>query len=162
VHLLLLVVGGVCLSTKVVPSDPTHQFDFWVGSWKCEGESRPPNGKTTKTVAQNVITKEFGGHVIHEHFSMKGFNGGSLSVYNPQDKHWHQTWVDDSGGYLVFTGGFADGKMTLSMQPGHDGSVKRMVFSNIESSNFDWDWQRSTDQGKTWMTTWHLHYTRAK
>ena len=161
-HTLLLLVGGLSIAVWHAPKDPSHQFDFWVGTWNCEGEMHPPSGKVLKTVAKNVITKEFGGHVIHEHFSMKGLNGGSLSVYNSRDKQWHQTWVDDSGSYLAFVGGYADGKMTLSMQRGPDGSTKRMVFSNIASSSFDWDWQRSMDDGKTWTTAWHLHYTRVK
>jgi hypothetical protein len=139
--------------------DPARQLDFWVGKWKCEGESQGPKGKLTKTSCRNNVTSEMGGHVIHEHFTMQGFNGTSLSVYNPAKKIWQQTWVDDSGSYLAFTGSFADGKMALSMEPDAQGRVKRMVFSNITHAGFDWDWQGSKD-GKTWNPLWHLHYTR--
>jgi hypothetical protein len=152
-----LVIAGLAGGNP--PVDSAHQMDFWVGSWKCAGETHGPNGKTTPSVAENVITKEYGGHVIHEHFKMKGFNGASMSVYNVSRKIWEQTWVDDSGSYLALSGGFADGKMSLAMAPDSAGRVKRMVFSNISHEKFDWDWQGSKD-GKTWNTLWHLHYTR--
>jgi hypothetical protein len=157
---LSLVSALLGVAGLQAPKDPARQLDFWIGKWKCEGDSYSPDGKATKTTARNEITLEMNDHVIHEHFSMDGLNGGSLSVYNPNKKIWQQTWVDDSGGYLALSGGFADGKMTLAMEPDAKGNIRRMVFSNIAKDSFDWDWMLSKDKGATWNVMWHLHYTR--
>lgn len=163
-HLLVLGVGSV-LAFAVAKGEPavdqSKGLDFWVGSWKCEGEMHGADGKLTRTTATNLITKEMKGQVIHEHFKMNGLNGESFSVYNPQKKAWQQTWVDDSGGYIALTGSAENGKMTLATAPGPKGGVSRMVFTNISSKSFDWNWEKSQDGGKTWTLQWHLHYVRA-
>lgn len=149
---------------QVVPQAEAKQFDFWVGNWKASGESFGPGGKAKHTDAENSITHTMAGHVIQEKFKMPGLNGMSVSVYDPSAKLWRQTWVDDNGGYIALTGTFADGKMTLRTIPRQDrpNAASRMVFSNINSDSFDWDWQSSQDAGVTWKTAWHLHYTRVK
>ncbi|HVT11373.1 MAG TPA: DUF1579 family protein [Fimbriimonadaceae bacterium] len=160
----LLLSASVALAQKVEPPVETHQFDFWVGEWKCSGDSYGPDGKATRTEASNTITRDLGGHVVRENFRMNGLNGSSVSVYDPSAKLWRQTWVDDQGGYIALTGSFEGGKMTLTTLPRPDRpkASSRMVFSNIKADSFDWDWETSRDAGRTWKLAWHLHYTRAK
>jgi len=145
---------------QTTPAPETGQFDFWIGNWKCSGESYAANGKTQHTEATNSIKRILGGHVVQESFKAQGFNGTSMSVYVPAAKQWRQTWVDDGGGYIALKGGMADGKMILSTDVGPKGGLARMVFHNISHAAFDWDWEKSSDQGKTWKLAWHLHYTR--
>lgn len=148
------------------PTQPpvNHELDFWVGHWKCSGESYGANNQVTKTEGTNTITKTYDGHVTQENFRMKGLNGMSVSVYDSIAKLWRQTWVDDQGGYIALTGTFEDGKMTLRTIPRPDRpkAAARMIFSNITPDSFDWDWQTSRDSGTTWTPAWHLHYTRVK
>lgn len=139
-------------------SPEASQFDFWVGDWQLAW------GDTLG--GTNHVTKPLGGCVIQEQFSSNGtagLKGMSFSVYDPKAHQWQQTWVDNSGGYMVFTGGFADGKMTLSRKwTTRDGKpvIQRMVYSDITSDTFVWDWQASTDDGATWKTNWHIQYRR--
>jgi len=158
-----MIITPICLllAQHVAPPAETHQFDFWVGTWKASGISYGPGDKQTHTDATNVITRDFGGHVVHENFKMAGLNGMSVSVYTPATKMWRQTWVDDQGSYIALSGSFADGKMTLQTAL-RQHSANRMVFSNITASEFDWDWEATTDDGKTWKPAWRLHYTRVK
>ncbi len=146
--------------------EPNKQLDFWVGDWKCEGKTRNGPGKDewTDTSAENHIDRGFKDHVIQEHFAMDGLNGFSISVYDQNAKLWRQTWVDDNGGYIALTGGVKDGKMTLVTlpMPKRPGIFSRMVFDNVKADSFDWNWEKSTDDGKTWELAWHLHYTRKK
>lgn len=134
------------------------QFDFWVGDWDLT---------YSDTVhATNRITKEMGGCLIHEHFDdpVHSYKGESWSVYNPQSKLWQQTWVDDQGAYLVLTGAYNDGKMILLTEPApmQDGTKKqsRMVFYDITPHSFTWDWESTTDEGRTWKNNWRIHYKR--
>jgi hypothetical protein len=88
--------------------------------------------------------------------------GKSFSVYNPAEKIWQQTWVDDQGGYLVFTGGMESNKMILSRKISRDDKelIQRMVFYNISKDDFYWNWESSEDSGVTWKLNWKIHYTK--
>ena len=133
------------------------QFDFWLGEWDLTWGDE---GRGT-----NSITKILDGCVVREQFDGRPsieFQGISLSTYDIRTAKWRQTWVDNSGGYLDFTGEFTDGKMVLSRQALVDGKPvkQRMVWYNIHSNELDWDWQRSDDDGETWQTLWQIHYRR--
>jgi hypothetical protein len=70
--------------------------------------------------------------------------------------------VDNNGSYLDFTGTFEDGKMILVRDAVVRGEKckQRMIWYNIEESQFDWNWERSDDGGITWRTLWQIKYTR--
>ena len=53
--------------------------------------------------------------------------------------------------------------MVLSRRAERKGKrfMLRMVFSNITHDAFDWSWDRSDDDGKTWKAMWVIHYARA-
>lgn len=159
---MLLWTGAAFSQTAAQPTAPCSspeaaQFDFWLGKWELTWSD---TGKGT-----NIITKELGACVIQENFSTTGFSGKSWSVYNQQKKQWEQTWVDNSGAYMLFAGGFAEGKMTLSRSfTGPQGRtiMQRMVFYDITPGKFMWRWEASQDEGKTWKTNWLISYKRAE
>jgi hypothetical protein len=160
-------LGGTEASIAPAPapcSGPeARQLDFWLGewdlSWPALGES--PAGKGT-----NRITKTLAGCVIEENFSSEGpagLVGKSISSYDAARKQWHQTWVDDKGSYLDLAGGKTQNGFALSMKRnGSDGKpvLARMRFLNIAADSFDWRWERSADDGKTWRLQWPIHYAR--
>ena len=142
------------------------QFDFWVGEWNLTwGDS----GK-----GSNMIKKIMGGCVIQENFDGTPsipLKGMSVSTYSKQLKRWQQTWVDNSGGYLDFVGGFENDRMILSREfvktdeptPGNEQKImQRMVWYNISENQLDWNWEKSEDDGKTWKVMWKIHYKRKK
>ena len=166
------VIFIICFSlsfSQVNSKDPcsepqASQFDFWVGEWKAEWKDPEGNIKT----GSNRIYKILNGCVIEENFSghpAMEFEGKSYSVYNPEKKMWQQTWVDNSGNYMLFTGGMQDDKMILKRKTqNEDGDTInfRMVFYDIKSDSFNWDWQRSTDNGEKWDLIWSIKYNREK
>ena len=134
-----------------------RQFDFWLSEWDLTWAD---GGKGT-----NCVTAVLDNRVIQEEFDgtpaipLKGL---SVSTYNIGLGKWQQTWVDNSGSYLDFAGGFADGKMTLSREAMLEGKrfIQRMVFYNITEQSIDWNWERSEDDGETWQIAWQIHYQR--
>lgn len=136
------------------------QFDFWIGEWDLTWAD---SGR-----GHNSITKPLGNCVIQEQFRDLAPNslvGHSVSVYDPQAKLWRQTWVDNTGAYMTFTGGWENDRMILSRSVTRkDGSeiLQRMVFRDITRESFVWDWQSSTDSGKTWAMQWQINYSRSK
>ena len=135
-------------------NNPENQFDFWLGEWDCTwGE----DGKGTNHVLRIMDDK-----VIQENFSAPDLQGMSVSVYDAERKLWCQTWVDNSGSYLDFTGNFENGKMILVRDAVVRGEAckQRMVWYNIEKSQFDWNWERSDDGGTNWRVLWQIKYKR--
>ena len=135
---------------------PERQFNFWLGKWDVTwGE----DSKGTNHVLRILDDK-----IIQENFSSPDLKGMSVSSYDAERKLWCQTWVDNSGSYLDFTGAFEDGKMILSRDAAVRGEAckQRMVWYNIETDQLDWNWERSDDGGNTWRILWQIKYKRKK
>ncbi len=171
--LLVPAIAGAQQSSGASPTtapDPCRaaeqqQFEFWVGDWNLTwpGQKSGESGHGT-----NRITRVLGGCVVEENFSggaSMHLRGTSVSTYDHGAGKWKQTWVDNEGGYLDFTGEFNDGRMILSRTAKRpDGSevLQRMVWKNIQPDQLDWSWEASTDGGKTWKVQWPIHYQRKK
>lgn len=156
----LIMSARTSAQTKPAPctAPECSQFSFWLGEWRLTYNDTAH--------ASNSITLEMNGCLIHEHFHdpSNGYAGESWSMYNAAKKRWQQTWVDNQGAYITLEGTFLDGRMILYTEPAlqPDGTKKqnRMMFYNIAPDQFDWDWDLTTDGGKTWQNKWRIHYTR--
>jgi len=165
---LSLLVGLACPRVaQSVPPNPClapeqKQLDFWVGDWDL---TWPGDKQGDLDHGTNTIRRVLDSCVVEENFSAEAsghLRGRSLSLFEPQSGKWKQTWVDNEGGYLDFTGGFENGQMILARQATREGKaiLQRMVFKNIRPDEFDWSWESSTDGGKTWKVNWPIHYKR--
>ena len=134
--------------------NPENQFDFWLGEWEARWAE---DGKGTNHVERILDDK-----VVQEDFQGTDLHGLSFSVYDNVRRLWCQNWVDNSGSYLDFTGKFEDGKMILVRDAIVRGEKckQRMVWFDIHEDQFQWNWERSDDNGQTWRTLWHIQYTR--
>ena len=176
-RLILILSGSVFISGVLVgkgqegqssakPMAPcsqpaSRQFDFWIGEWNVEWQLEGKTGKGT-----NVVRSTLDNCVIEEYFDGTPaipLRGRSFSTYTKAGK-WQQTWVDNQGGYLDFIGAFKDGQMVLERKAIADGKeiYQRMVWYNIAKDNFDWNWERADDEGKTWKILWKIIYSRKK
>lgn len=166
--ILLAVVVSVSVTNAQSNNDPcsspeASQFDFWLGEWALkwkDTDGKDRNGK-------NVITKTLGGCVIEENFTAgdNSLIGRSLSVYNPVKKVWQQTWVDNNGAYMEFTGGKDNENMYLQRKVlNKQGKeiIQKMTFTDITNDSFKWLWESSSDGGAVWSLIWEIRYTRMK
>lgn len=143
-----------------------NTYDFWLGQWQAEWTNA--DGSTGS--GTNHIFRVLDNKVLEENFSITagsqaGFKGKSLSVFNPVTNVWHQAWTDNQGGYFDFYGSVEGEKKMFSTQPKEkDGKTiqQRMVFYNISYEKFTWDWEGTTDGGKTWNLLWRINYSRLK
>ncbi|MGH2521803.1 MAG: DUF1579 family protein [Anaerolineales bacterium] len=139
------------------PHPAAREFDFWLGEWDVTwGEGQCGSNRIEAILNSRVILENFNGQPAIP------FRGMSVSVYDFKREQWRQTWVDDTGNYWAFTGGFHAGRMTLQTDDMVEGRpVKlRMMFYNIAADELDWDWEKSEDSGETWTLLWHIHYRR--
>ncbi|WP_340103531.1 hypothetical protein [Rhodohalobacter sp. 8-1] len=163
---LVLSADPVYSQTSLKDIPPEKYFDFWIGEWNLTWED--PDGSTGTGV--NKIERILNDAVIKENFEgltgvYAGFIGKSYSVYQPASGEWKQTWVDNNGGYLDFTGKFVDNRR-LFTRTGIDLNgnpiMQRMIFYDIREDSFTWDWEVSRDAGNTWTLNWRIKYERAK
>ena len=144
-----------------------RQFDFWLGDWDLTWPAEQTGGAEGEIASgKNHITQLFGDCAIEERFSTNdgSFQGRSFSVFDTLAGTWKQTWVDNTGGYLSFTGDFNGEQMELRTEPVARNSetiVQRMVFSDIEADSLSWTWQGSRDGGRSWNDLWNIAYRRS-
>jgi hypothetical protein len=146
---------------------PEHRrFDFWLGDWAVTVRSRVDPGSEKWLLARGSsrIRSILNGCVIEERFTAedhqhRSWSGRSHSTWVPSRRQWRQTWVDDSGSYLVFTGGWDDGRMVLVGERRPDGRTMRMVFLNIDRDRLEWRWEASADL-RDWRPMMVIQYRR--
>jgi hypothetical protein len=162
----VIALSGDAQNNKQTPcsSPEASQFDFWLGDWDLTWSD--------SLHGTNHVEKIMDGCTVQENFNDPGigYSGKSWSVYNRNYKMWQQTWVDNQGGYIDLTGGMMSDSMVLTtaervvpttVSP-TGKMINRMVFYKIKPDSFDWNWEASTDGGKTWKRDWHIHYERKK
>ena len=162
VAILCALCAGPARAQDVAPcaSEEARQLDFWLGEWDLSWEGGS---------GSNLITRRFDDCVIEENFSGQVpsglFLGHSVSVWDGRRGEWRQTWVDNQGSYLVFTGGIGEDEVmrlhgeTRELPDGRT-QVTRMSWIDVEDDSLDWHWERSVDGGVTWEMVWAIHYER--
>jgi len=163
--LLLIPAVGRAQSTSAGPppctAPPYRQFDFWAGNWNVYDT-------TGALIGTNAVDQVYGGCVLQEHWVGLGpqhQTGSSFNTYDPGSRKWYQTWVDDSGGFLLLSGELIDGAMVLTgdMET-RRGHVRHRITWNRINNDADQVrqfWETSTDQGQTWTTAFIGIYRRA-
>lgn len=147
-------------------NDPRYRaFDYWLGEWDVVANNAPPGSP----VSENILTLEYDGCVIQEHWqAANGGTGSSFNIFDASRNRWHQTWVDSSGGLQEYDGN-PDGAGNLvfhgelaapagSSQP----VATRMSFLKLGPDQVRQLIERSTDGGKNWTVSYDLIYTRRK
>jgi hypothetical protein len=72
--------------------------------------------------------------------------------------------VDARGNMTRYVGGLVDGNMVLVADTITNGtkSLARMTFSKLSDGNVRQHGESSTDDGKTWTTSYDFKYVRVK
>jgi len=136
-----------------------RQFDFWAGEWDVvPAQPKKPNPQPS----HSRITVILGGCVVKEEYSTPGgYEGTSLSYYDAASKAWKQTWVDNQGAPVIFSGGFEDGRMVLDEAP--DGNIRgRISWTPLPDGRVRQLWEGSEDGGKSWKPKFDGIYTPRK
>jgi hypothetical protein len=118
-------------------------------------------------VAHSLIEKLYDGCAIRENWMpLKASGGGSLNNYDAAAGTWHQTWIDNSGTRVEFTGGMEGDAMVLTgnwpgVANGKDGLV-RMTYTREPNGAVRQKGDVTTDNGKTWAPSFDFLYSPSK
>jgi len=127
----------------------------------------PSGAAPDSPASENVITLEYDGCVVQEHWrSAAGGAGSSFNIYDASRKAWFQTWVDSSGGLHEYRGNpDATGNMLMTgeVPGGEDQPARvptRLGFFRLAPDRVRQLSESSVDGGATWTTNYDLIYTR--
>ena len=86
----------------------------------------------------------------------------SVTTYDVENRVWRQTWVDSEGRYLDFAGGLDGRDMDLRREGTDEGgpALFRMLWHDISHETLLWNWECSSDAGRSWKTLWAIEYER--
>jgi hypothetical protein len=141
-----------------------RELDFWIGEWDVR-----PSANPGAPPSESIITLEFNGCVIHEHWKPgNGAAGGeSFNMFDRSFGQWRQTWVDGFGGQHDYRGKLEGKNMVyygeLPPPPGQTArSHTRLTFFNVSPDSVRQFGETSTDGGKTWSVGYDLMYVRRR
>ncbi len=134
------------------------QMNFMLGRWDLFTNGSLIGNSITDTILN--------GHVIEENFTElppDPFLGKSWITYNEYEHHWEMTQVDNQGNHSFFIGNKEDNKIiyerNFKTRKGED-RIQRLIYYNISNDTFDWTFDTSADNGKTWTVYYNVHYSR--
>jgi hypothetical protein len=162
---LALLLAFAMQATYAAPAQPADLFDFWLGDWTATWKNA--DGSAGK--ARNHVSRILDGQVIEERFEEDAgdraplLHGRSISVLDKSTGVWRQAWADNQGSFFALTAS-VDGDRrifaTALVPVGDQVKGQRMIFHAIAPDAFTWDWEGTTDGGKTWKLLWQLDYRR--
>ena len=134
-----------------------RQFDFWVGEWL-------PKNAQDVTVGTSSIQLILSSCIVFENWETPVSAGKSFNLFDVRDGKWHQTWVDNRGLITHYVGGLVDGKMVLDSESMQNGKkvIARMTYSKLPNGDVRQHGENSSDEGKTWTTSFDFIYVRKK
>jgi tetratricopeptide (TPR) repeat protein len=136
-----------------------RQFDFWVGEWDVFGKA----GQKSGTSRVDLI---LGDCVVSENWTdSTGGQGKSYNKYNAPLKRWEQYWVDQYGATTYYIGNLEGPNMVFladSIDAAGKRAKLRMTFFPLAPDKVRQFGETSSDDGKTWATSFDLTYVRRK
>ena len=158
--IITMLLAFQTVSAQLSKDEETSQFNFWIGKWDLYTGSSQFGESTVDTLLD--------GYCIQENFiefPPDPFHGMSWTTFNAETKKWEQTMIDNQGHHSFFIGEFEHGKISLirnfKNKKGED-RIQRTTFYNISNDKFDWTFDASSDEGKTWNVFYNVHYVRKK
>jgi hypothetical protein len=146
--------GGSCAA-----SAEGRQFDFWLGDWTiaAPGGSSSSTSKVSLSLDQCLLVEKWDGG--------KGHAGENMFAYSPDDKSWYGMFADNMGRAHVFTGGHVASGVAefdgTNRGPKGETVLDKVKVVRIAPNKVEQTWEKSTDNGATWIMVFRGEYTRA-
>ena len=168
---LLLMVGVWIWTVSTIPasaangpgpcagSAESRQFDFWLGDWKiaAPGGQSSSTSKVSLSLDQCLLVEKWDGG--------KGHAGENMFAYSADDRSWYGMFADNMGRAHVFTGGHVASGIAefdgTNRGPSGETVLDKVRVVRMAPNKVEQTWEKSTDNGATWVTVFRGEYTRA-
>jgi hypothetical protein len=147
----------------------TAQFDFLVGSWHIEINTKNAEGETVDLNVEWTIRYILGGWTLQDNWTVYNDTGRILNygtmyrTYNKTIGTW--TIVEQVTPTLEFEFMTAEKEGEAMVMYEHENSFEgklrgKRVFYNISDNSFDWQHYSTEDDGVTWTSSGFMHADR--
>jgi hypothetical protein len=140
-------------------STESRQFDFWLGDWTITspGGSSSSTSKVSLSLDQCLLVEKWDGG--------KGHAGTNMFAYSADDKKWYGMFADNMGRAHVFTGGHVASGVAefdgTNRGPNGEAVLDKVKVVRIAPNKVEQTWEKSTDNGASWITVFRGEYTRS-
>ena len=134
-----------------------NAFDFWVGEWEVFN-------RQGQKVGENSIRKVMRDCILIENWqSVGGSKGQSINYFDPLSNEWKQTWIDEGGRVIRYSGQVIDGSMYFHGEfIDKDGNreLARVILDPLPNGDVHHIIEHSKDYGKSWYTWFDGNYVK--
>lgn len=135
----------------------SRQLDFWIGDWTVTypGMAGSAASKVSLDLNKCLLVESWDGAKAH--------SGKNMFAYSADDQVWHGMFADNEGRVHIFEGKVSNGLAEFtgpSRGPDAQKVLNRIKVVRQDANNVEQSWEKSTDNGATWTTVFHGHYSR--
>ena len=169
--LILVVAAAACLNMTPRAYGASQEgpcstnadnraLDFWLGDWSISGPGSAPTAKSSVTAALDkcIIVENWDGG--------RGHIGENWFGYSADDKSWHGMFADNMGRVHIFVDGKVEPGSAEFSGPSHGSNgetiLNRVRIVRVNSDKVAQIWEKSTDNGATWVEAFRGEYLRKK
>jgi hypothetical protein len=132
--LVLVLVACATIARADAPATPVpdpkpdlSSMSFLVGTWKCHSSARGSARTSTTTYTMDYDGRWLKAHdvaPVFDKFRTRPIVADTWLTYNPDNKMWVNTTVDNFGGYgIAMSPGWDGNKLTSTVAMSNDGST---------------------------------------
>jgi hypothetical protein len=162
---LFLVGMAACVSpraasaaTPCATNPESRQLDYWLGDWFVAAPG------STGSSSSNVSLSLDKCLVVENWNDGKDHAGENLFGYSADDRSWRGVFADNRGRVHVFVDGTVAAGAAEFRGPSasSDGKtvLNRVKIVRVTPNTIKQTWERSGDNGATWIMAFHGEYTR--
>lgn len=166
--ILLLVVAACCClapqrtfaaadSPSCSENPDARLLDFWLGDWVVTYPGATGGGTSQVSLALDKCL------LIESWESGTSLKGENVFAYDSEEKTWQGLYADNHGRVHLFAGKVTPGSAEFrGPSRGPDGKpvLNRIKLLRLSDDRVEQSWEKSADNGETWMTEFRGEYTR--
>jgi hypothetical protein len=162
---LLSIAAGICIRaadmSSCAASPAARQLDYWVGDWSVSSPDAPGTGhsKVYLSLDQCLLVESWKSDTSPH-------NGENAIAYNAADNTWYGLFVDNHGRVHSFKGAATAGSAAALQGPALDENgkpiLKRVRIVRAAADKVEQIWEKSLDNGATWVTEFRMEYARTR
>jgi len=164
-HLALAILISVGMTASAAKAADLTMFDRLTGTWDVTYEIYNKDGTVHPYHGQVFYSRILMGQALQEVWTSDIHNkepqpyGTTIGFFDSSHERWTAVYIFPAKGYTsTVSGGEVDGRIVLAGRDS-DGTMQRWSIDNAEADSFDWHFESSKDDGKTWRLVGvnHMH-----